>query len=70
MVWAGDDVVTEECPKSAIRGESLAWVELYWLTNGRVSVNAEEWPARAAEAMALIEGWVGEQVSYGTDRTK
>ncbi len=70
MVWAGEDVVTEECPKSAIRGESLAWVELYWLTKGRVSVNAEEWPARAAEAMALIEGWVGEQVSYGTDRTK
>lgn len=53
-MWAGGNAATTECPKSAIRGESAAWVEMYaagqWAGMGSVF----ELESRDGEAMTVL----------------
>ena len=54
IVWGHGDVVSGQCPRSVIRGESVAWIEMYsvWRMMG-----AREWgelSVRDAEAMAVL----------------
>jgi len=55
IVWARGDVMSYECPKSAITAESLAWLEMfggYRVFGGQAM---GEWTAKDAEAMAVLQ---------------
>jgi len=54
MVWARGGVVSAQCPRTAIKAESMAWLEMYaaWRVT-RVSL--AEMSARDVDAMAVLE---------------
>ena len=55
IVWASGDVVSHECPRSAITAASVAWLEMfggYRVLGGQAM---SEWTAKDAEAMALLQ---------------
>lgn len=58
IVWGDGEVVSRECPTSAITGASVAWLELYGAFRVLGGAAMGEWTARDAEAMALLrEEW-------------
>lgn len=55
VIWASHGSVTEECPKTAIRPESVAWLEL-WATWRRCGKGIPaQWSAKDLDAMAVLE---------------
>lgn len=55
IVWASGDVVSHECPRSAMTAASVAWLEMfggYRILGGQAM---SEWTAKDAEAMALLQ---------------
>lgn len=54
VVWAAGSAATTECPKSAIGGESAAWVEMFALGRAAGMGSVIELEARSAEAMAVL----------------
>ena len=55
IVWAKGDRVSYECPKGAITGDSIAWLELFatWRLTGKGML--DELSARDADALALLD---------------
>jgi hypothetical protein len=54
-VWVRGKVATEECPRSAITGESLAWLEGFYAWKKLGGAAAEEMSARQVQAFLLLE---------------
>lgn len=56
VVWARGRAATEECPKSYIRPESLAWIEWWraWRSLG-MGGDTGEMEARRVDALMLLE---------------
>lgn len=54
-VWAGGDIVLNECPKPLISGESIAFIEAYWLWRFQGRPAAAEQSARCMDAFVLLE---------------
>lgn len=54
-VWVRGRRVTEECPKSLITAESIAWLEKFFVWNFASRRSAEELTAREAEAFSLLD---------------
>ncbi len=54
-VWARHGVIANECPKTAIQAESVAWLEQWavWRQSGRFT--PADWSAKDLEAMAVLE---------------
>jgi hypothetical protein len=64
VVWIQGDVYSSECPKSAITGESMRWLELFAARQGEnAGLTAREGSARDAEAMVLLRRWMTEERS-------
>lgn len=55
IVWAGRGSAAEECPKTAIEGQSIAWLEMWatWRACGKGF--PEYWCAKDLDAMAALE---------------
>jgi len=55
VVWARRQVASDECPKSYITGDSMAWLELFnaWKRVG--FPRPEEMNARDAHAVLILE---------------
>ena len=54
-VWAGGDLVLLECPKPVITGESIAFLEAYWLWRFQGRPALADQSARCLDAFLLIE---------------
>lgn len=67
IVWARGNVATEECPKSYITGESLAWVEEFQVWKRLGYPRVEEMTARQVEAMLVLEAELAEEVKRGQE---
>lgn len=55
-MWAGGNSVTTQCPKSEIRGESVAWVEMYGAATRFGPFSIFELDSRDGEAMLVLAG--------------
>ena len=55
IVWAKGDVVSHECPTSAITAESLAWLEMFGVYRVMGGQAMGDWSAKDTEAMALLQ---------------
>ena len=55
IVWARGDVVSGECPTSAISAASIAWLEMFGAYRILGGQAMGDWSAKDAEAMALLQ---------------
>jgi hypothetical protein len=54
VVWAGGSAATTRCPKSELRGESVAWVEMF-AAAGRFGLgDPMQLESREGEAMTIL----------------
>ncbi|HOQ46198.1 MAG TPA: hypothetical protein PK157_12835 [Bryobacteraceae bacterium] len=67
VVWARGNVATEECPKSYITAESLAWVEEFQVWKRLGYPRVEEMTARQVEAMLVLEAELAEEMRRGQE---
>ena len=56
MVWLAGRLGIEECPVSYVTGESLAWVEDFWVleTLGKAE-DLLGWPGRRVDAFLVLK---------------
>lgn len=64
-VWVRGNCAVEECPRSYITPQSVAWLEGFyaWRLTGRQAL--DELPARWADAFLVLEGELTEENSEG-----
>jgi hypothetical protein len=55
VVWAGQGAATNECPKSFITAQSLAWVEKYCVRRKLRQTGIDRLEAREVEAFLILE---------------
>jgi hypothetical protein len=60
-VWARRHLAIEECPRSYITAQSVAWLEAFyaWRLTGRPTL--DDVPARLADAFLILEGELMEE---------
>ena len=59
---------TEECPRSVITGESLAWLEGFYAWKKLGGRPVEEMSARQIQAFLILEQELGAEVDHERER--
>jgi hypothetical protein len=54
VVWTGGNAATTSCPKSEIRGESIAWLEMFAAGSWTGMSGVFHLESRDAEAMTVL----------------
>ena len=67
VVWARRKAATEECPRSFITGESLAWLEGFFAWKKLGGRPVEEMSGRQAQAFLLLERELAVEARYERD---
>lgn len=60
-MWIRGDVVSEECPRPYITGQSVAWLEMFSVVRRLGWGDVQAMPVREAEAMSLLKRWMDEE---------
>lgn len=55
VVWSRKGVGAESCPRGLIRGESVAWIEKYYVWKKFGGLRWEEMDAREVHAFLILE---------------
>jgi len=55
LVWARHGVASRRCPRSVIRGDSVALVEAYWAWKTLGGARFEQMEARQVHAFLILE---------------
>jgi len=64
VVWARRRAATEECPRSFIKGESLAWLEGFYAWKKLGGPPVEQMSARQVQAFLLLERELAAEASH------
>jgi len=68
VVWARRRAVAEQCPRSLITGESLAWLEGFYARKKLGGPPVVEMSARQVQAFLLLERELAAEASHERER--